>query len=285
MAEGSCSVASNSVNINKQLSGVQITESAEENEAQKVMEPIFLDDFRHGEKPRTLKNVLSYLEETTPNASEIEILVGLIYILMLETGFEPLDTSRQSGGDFNFNISTALKHSTQLPSNWKSEGFYKLSFTLPCFEIHECIIACSSLEEDLLVNCVVKEVENAHFTTLLDSLTYFSSSTNDLRNLHFQNIHDFSTKVKQDICYPAKQCILRFYDVKVGCLEVLPSELIIVLMEYMEITDFVHFGMTNKYFNEFLKRPKTWIKRLEKDFNMRKNSVKPDQSYKKLVNF
>ncbi|KAG5900197.1 hypothetical protein JTB14_008080 [Gonioctena quinquepunctata] len=179
------------------------------------MEPIFLDDFQHGEQPKTLKNVLSYMEERTPNASENDILVGLIYILMLETGFEPLNTSRQSGGDFNFNISTALKHSTQLPRNWKSEGFYKLFFTLPCFEIHECMIVCCCLEEDLLVNCVVKEVENGHFFTCLDSLTYFSSSTNDLKNLHLQNTRDFSTKVKQDICYPAKQCILRFHDVKV----------------------------------------------------------------------
>nr|XP_023020755.1 F-box only protein 7-like isoform X1 [Leptinotarsa decemlineata] len=269
MAESSGSVVSNSVNSHKQSTSEQSTESSK-NLVQKVMEPtpFCLDDYRGEEKPKSLENVLSFIQETEPDATKTDVLVGLIYILMLETGFMPKNTEEPSRNDYDFNLSVVIHLSKRLPRGWKQDKLYRMSFTLPTYERHICTVICFNSSDELLVNCIVDGVEERELCCYLDPLLYFSHSENNLRNLHLQNLHGFSMKVKNEICYPAQQFILRFNNIRVSCVEALPTEVIIVLMKYLKTIDFIAFGSTSKDFRKFLDSNITWIRRIERDFGI-----------------
>ncbi|KAG5888115.1 hypothetical protein JTB14_023409 [Gonioctena quinquepunctata] len=247
------------------------------------MLPIFLDDFWNGDKPQSLKNMLTHLENTEANVTRLDILVGLIYILMLENGFVPKESNEDSGYENKFDITRMLEHSKILPSGWKKQGVYVLPFKLPTFDTNECRIACYSLGDDFVINCVVKGIENGHFCTCLDPLTYYSSASNS-KIFNLQNIRRLSAEVKNAICFPAKQSILLYYNIKVCCLEALPTEMIILITEYLDTIDLIHFGMTCRKFHAVSKLTYVWIRRIEKDFEMKLNDNTRNLDYRELVN-
>ncbi|KAJ8965434.1 hypothetical protein NQ314_004141 [Rhamnusium bicolor] len=62
-----------------------------------------------------------------------DILVGLVYILMLESGFVPIE-QKDSCDDYSFNYQRVLKFSkARLLKNWKRDKLYCFSFVLAPF--------------------------------------------------------------------------------------------------------------------------------------------------------
>ncbi|KAJ8984795.1 hypothetical protein NQ317_003709 [Molorchus minor] len=131
--------------------------------------------------------------------------------------------------------------------------------------IYECSLACIPAADDILVNCVVKGVENGHYNTIIDPLTYFSSSSTCIRLNKLQNLNHLSRVVKDSVCYPAKQVILRNNGEIVDCLEQLPPEIVLFIMCYLNIKDLVRFGQTNSFFYKLMQTPKLWMRRIKID--------------------
>lgn len=233
------------------------------------MEPIFVDDFQNEEYPKSIQNILNFLEQTEPRATRNDVLIGLIYILMLETGFLPTDF-KDDNTNSSFNLRKHLEYTKKLPDTWKKDGMYKLSFMLENFEENECVVLCSSNLDDLLINCYIKGIENG-FTVYLDTLTYFSSSNVSIHNVRLQHLRGFSCKVKDNLCYPAKQAILKSHFCVQECLDVLPDELILLIMGYLRTIDLVKFGITSLHYNKIMRTPLLWFRRLIIDFGIKYN--------------
>ncbi|KAJ8940475.1 hypothetical protein NQ318_010808 [Aromia moschata] len=161
---------------------------------------------KYNEEPRSLSNLLEFFEKSNLPANKTDLLVGLVYILMLESGFVPIE-QRYSCEECSFNYQRLLMFSRQLPKNWKRDSLYTFSFVLPPFQVYECSLAFVLAADDLLVNCVVKGVESGHFNTILDPLFYFTSSTTQVSTHKLQNLNQLSRAVKNSVCYPAKQIL------------------------------------------------------------------------------
>ncbi|CAG9861960.1 unnamed protein product, partial [Phyllotreta striolata] len=258
---------SNNVNIVRSFIGTFLFLSGinrlVENSA--AMEPISVDDYRHSEYPKSVRNVLEFLEQTEPLASRNDILIAIVYILMLESEFTPTKY-KDDTSNANFNFRRHLELSKKLPDGWKKNGTYNLSFTYGEFVENECAIVCFKSHEDLVVNCSIKGLENG-FTVYLDTLTYFQSSNVNISNVKLQNLCGLSLKVKEHLCYPVKQAILRQNGCVQQCLDFLPDELIMYITNFLKTSDFINFGMTSVRYYKIMKTPLLWYRRIMNDCN------------------
>ncbi|XP_050511590.1 uncharacterized protein LOC126887801 [Diabrotica virgifera virgifera] len=204
------------------------------------MDPILVEDFEVEALPQSVKNIITSLEQCVTEPSRNDILVGVIYILMLEYGFVP-NHCKDSSPNQGFNLKQLLEYSKELPQNWKEHGIYTLWFYLKGYEQNQCNIVCCPSLDDLIVNCYITKIENSVFTMLVDSLSYFSSSNVNARRLNFQNLKGLSFKIKSTICYPVYQTILRSHLRFDKCMEAMPFELILLLKKYLRKFDFQNF--------------------------------------------
>lgn len=229
------------------------------------MEPILLEDFSSGAIPKTVRNLLHILEQNN-STSSTDLLVGLTYVLFLESGFVPVEKKEECEDGWAFDYQRLQRLSKYLPKNWKSLNVYNFIFILPPFWDQKTKVTCFLLGDDLIINCITKEVENGEYTVCLDPLLYFSGSVYNVSSKHLQNLDHLSRIVKNDICYRAKQDILHQNGVITECFEALPPEILIYVARNLPIRDLIHFGCVNKYFNKIMKTPQLWLHRLRHDF-------------------
>ncbi|XP_060529576.1 uncharacterized protein LOC132703997 isoform X2 [Cylas formicarius] len=209
------------------------------------MRPLLVDDYKYEEEPESLQNILKFIENSSFPFGKVEILVGLIYILMLESGFVPLGYKDNDKCDFDYQRVLQLSQSLPVVRRNKS---YHVTLVLPAFPSYEVKLAIVIFSEDLLINCFVKGVERSLFNALLDPLTYFTSSDLCLQRYKFQSLNHLSRVIKDRICFPVKYCILKHHNILFPCLEDLPAEIIIIIMKKLKLCDLIRFGMTNKHF-------------------------------------
>lgn len=233
------------------------------------MEPILIEDFKYNEVPETMKNVLSYLKNLDPSSSRNDILICLVYILFLETGFVPKEDYDESNVLLHsFNYQNVKKFSMKLPIGWKHHNMYSFSFVLPPFPQHELQVVCVVAAGDVLVNCIVNEIDNAQFTICLDPLLYFSSSRCDINSYNLQNVRHLSKNVKDILSYQAKQVILHQNGVVSECFEQLPPEIVLLIMSYLDVKSLIYLGQVNSVCNTVMKTPKLWLRLLLKDYGL-----------------
>lgn len=233
-----------------------------------VMEPLLLEDYKYSEMPQTMKNILTYLKNLNPNSSKNDILICLIYILFLETGFVPNeDYVENSSNSTSFNYSTVKRLSLSLPRSWKSHNkLYNFTFVLPLFPHEKVYLTFIVLADDILVNCVVKEIEGEQFTTCLDPLLYFSSSQCDINSFNLQNIKHLSHIIKDNVSYHAKQVVLQQNRVISECFEQLPPEIVLQIMNNLDFRSLISLGQVNSLYFNMMKIPKLWMNLLWRDY-------------------
>lgn len=230
-------------------------------------EPILLEDYKYNAMPQTMKNILTYLKNFDPNSGINDIMISLIYILFLETGFVPREDYVECSSYSAFNYSTVKRLSLKLPKSWKSNNnLYNFIFILPLFPHQEVHLSCVVAAEDVLVNCVVNQIESDQFTTYLDPLLYFSSSQCNINSFYLQNIKHLSYIIKDSVSYNAKQVILRHNGVILECFEQLPPEILFKIMINLKIRSLISFSQVNRLCFNLMKTPQLWIKLLWKDY-------------------
>lgn len=232
------------------------------------METILVEDYKNNEVPQTMRNILTYLKNVDPTSSRNDILVCLIYVLFLESGFIPKEYDQSNIISHSFSYKNVKKFSLQLPVGWKKHNMYSFSFILPPFPQQEVILACIISAGDVLVNCIVTGIEEAQYTLCLDPLLYFSSSHCDVNSFNLQNMRHLSWNIKEYISYHAKQAILHQNSVVAECFEQLPPEIVLQIMTHLDFKHLIHFGQVNSMCNTIMKTPKLWINLLVKDFHL-----------------
>lgn len=232
-----------------------------------VMEPILVEDYKNNEVPESMKNILQDLKNLDPSSSKNDILICLIYLLFLETGFVPKEYyDEDSLLSYKFNYPNVKKLSQKLPVGWKHHNMYSFSFILPPFPQQEVQVVCIFAAGDVLVNCIVNEIEDAQFTLCLDPLLYFSSSRCDIKSFHLQNVQHLSRNIKDNIANQAKQGILLKNEVISQCFAELPPEILLLIMNHLDVKSLVYLGQVNSVCNTLMKTPRLWIRLLLKDY-------------------
>lgn len=182
------------------------------------------------------------VESGTVSQSRIDILVGLIFLLMLESGFVPSNySSSDVSFEFNYKRMIALSKNLPLDKQIKNKNYHlkMCLLNLQQFEVNMAIVCIS---DDLVVNCFVKGVESAHYYVLLDPLYYFTSSNTDLRAIKFQQLDHLSREIKNKIAFPAKLSILKQNGIALPCIEDLPTEVAIIIMKKLQGKNLINFG-------------------------------------------
>lgn len=232
-----------------------------------VLVPILVEDCTYKAEPQSVKNIVRFLKDLDPHSTRNDLLICLIYVLFLETGLIPKgfydDKFVLSSG---FNIHNVKKLTLKLPVGWKNHKLYKLGFILPVYPEQEISVVCVLSAGDIVVNCIVNEIDGAQYTVCLDPLLYFSTSNCDVSNFHLQNVKHLSRTIKSTVCYPIKQAILRYNDVVAECFESLPPEIVMQIMWWLDIRSLIQLGQVNSVCNNVMKTPKLWRHLLIKDF-------------------
>lgn len=204
-----------------------------------VMEqPMLLEDYEYGKVPQSITNIIKYLEESThkpPNNNDL--IVGFIYILMLEAGFVPFEAP-VCDETCDFNYRRLLEQTRSIIGLRKIEGNAYLDFVLLRSVPHICSVSCVSAGDDLIVNCIIKGY--ATFTLMLDPLGYFTGS----KRHPFQNLNQLSRRVKSSISWPAKVEILKASKVYYPSLEWIAPEIQIQIMTYLDIDSVFNLAKT-----------------------------------------
>lgn len=227
------------------------------------MEVMLLEDYENGKMPQSIQNIIGYLENCTSPPSQNDLIVGFIYILMLEAGFVPLE-AEVCDETCDFSYSRLLQQTTKLIGLRKSETTFHLEFILLRSMPHVCNLNCLLSGDDMIVNCLVKGA--AAFTLILDPLGYFTGS----KKRPFQNLDQLSRKFKTTISYPAKVEILRSFNLYYPSLEWLVPEIQNQIMTYLDIDSVINLAKTCSTLCLSTNCVALWIRLLNIDFRKRK---------------
>lgn len=242
------------------------------------MEPMLLEDYKHGHMPQTLKNLMDFYQENNLSPDKNDIIVGLLHILMLESGFIHKDCEEKVD-DYDFNYQRLLRLSKNLPTNWKRTNSYQMDFILTCTPDLLCTIISIPISDDLLINCTVKDIGS--YSLLIDPLMYYISSKIKLGKCMFQNLDHLSRNFKNSIAYPAKIAIGEFSGGISACIKSLPYELLVKIMSYLTISEVLTFARTCRSVCVAAQDSTLWVKLLDRDYRKR-NIIKTADELKFL---
>lgn len=199
------------------------------------LKSVFLDDYNgNGEPPTSLTNLFEYFNEIGIVPTHFDIICGLVYILMLETGFVPADYKLHENETYCFNYSRLVALSKQL-SYTRDKNVYTFNFYIPPFTDCNTKVVCIETNEDIIVNGFVN---GKCFSIILDPLLYFiSSNVTNLSVWKLQNLQHLSRNAKDGICFKAKCVILTVKHVPFNCLADLPNEIIRKINCYAQHTN------------------------------------------------
>lgn len=233
-----------------------------------MMEPILLEDYRYGDRPKSLLNLLEFFKNERISADKNNILAGFVYILMIESGFVPLEYT-EPVEDCDFNYQRLLKLSQSLPEGWKRHRNYCFNFILKSGPEYVCTLSCLTACDDFIINCVIKDLGS--FSLLLDPFNYFVSSLIDLDRIQFQNLNHLSRLFKNEISFPAKCMIIRKLGSVCASIEDIPLEIQLEIYSYLKIVDLINLAKTCKSLCRSAQDSSLWIKLL--DLDLRKKAI------------
>lgn len=233
-----------------------------------AMEPILLEDSQRSNVSTNLMNLMKVFEEQEIKPSKSDFLVGCVYIFMLECGFIPKEKANTySDSEFSYRRIKEL-----IPDfRWKkaNENTYCLSFILEPYQLYVCEVLCIKTGDDLVINAIVRNIENAYSSIMLDILSFYTDGANQNANLkNIQNLRLMSTLFKEQIAFPIKHAILRIVEHRHPSLEDLPPEIILEILQYLPGMDIVRLTSTCKRFYIIRQEVRLWEHLLERDHNI-----------------
>ncbi|CAG9760941.1 unnamed protein product [Ceutorhynchus assimilis] len=234
-----------------QSSGYDLkTKSSDKTE--NVLRTYLLEEYKPDACPESLQNLLTCLENHAHEVPGLDTLAGLIFLIMAESGFVPIDyNGPDKSYDFHYNRMMTISKNPRI--RWSSDGIAcTLKFKLCDLEQFEIKLILISHSDDLIVTCFVKGLKlgNLAYELILDPRTYFVSwRTSLIRNLMLQNLDVLSFKIKDGIAFPIKCAILQQNGVPLPCLANLPLEILWLISRKLSGRDLSKFSkVINNWF-------------------------------------
>uniref|UniRef100_A0A1B6K423 F-box domain-containing protein n=1 Tax=Homalodisca liturata TaxID=320908 RepID=A0A1B6K423_9HEMI len=188
-----------------------------------------------------MKNLTSSLENPTLE----EIVVVVLYILIVESGFVPFPCEPVAGDENCRYNAHRLRVLTASPKSWlDGDGVYRIYFTLAPFPEEKCKLVCLPVGSCLVAN-MYSTCSNKSFAMMINPAEYVALYPTQII---FKRLKNLSLKFKDQVVIPIRTVILNeVHQTTVG-LFALPVEVLLKIISYLQVDDFLKFTSTCKYF-------------------------------------
>lgn len=174
-----------------------------------------------------------------------EIAVVLLYILTVETGFVPFPSESVPGDeDCGYNIQR-IRSLTASPRSWRNrDGVYHLHFVLSPFPEEKCHLVCVPVGVSLLANMYCS-CSRESFIMYVNPADYVALYPNQMI---FKRLKSLSFNFKKDVVIPIRTVMFNeVHQTNVGLFS-LPVEVLLKIISFLQVTDFLRWTSTCKYF-------------------------------------
>lgn len=213
------------------------------------MEPILLEEMKGDSVPRTFEKIYNSFVRKGVRLDRNDYLFLLIHVLMLECGFITVDCREHyDDQDFGFNLSRILDCVDKLPPNWRRSNNVRTAiYFLPPLTQYSCKVTCAECADDIVVNASVEGIYGVNYSFLIDPSRYVITCAARIEN-KFQDIWHLSWTFKMIIGSPARNAIMKQHKIPAFCLEDLPVEMLLYVMQYFDPVTLAMFERTCTYF-------------------------------------
>lgn len=184
--------------------------------------PILLSDSTTQGIPSNLRSIVENLNNNGgSDTNKFDLLVSALFVLMIETGFIPINNLDMFPFEnIDFHIDRVLELNN-LPDQWKntSSNTYKINFVLQPFPAYICKMTCITMNTNLIVNLVVKNIGTYTCQFYINKYVPCDYCTKVV--LKFRNLNELSIEFKDTISLPAKYAILREEEIPSASLQVI----------------------------------------------------------------
>lgn len=204
-----------------------------------MVEALLVEDYPN--MSPAMQNVMSSLEN--PTIEEIVVLV--LYILVVETGFIPFPSEPVQGDESCRYNARRLRCLSASPSRWKNkDGVYTIYFILSPFPEVMCKLVCIPVGTCFVAN-MYSSCTDKSFAKTINPAEYVALYPTQVT---FKRLKSLSRDFKDQVVIPIRTVILnQVHQTTVG-LFALPVEVLLRIIHYLQVDDFLRWSSTCKYF-------------------------------------
>lgn len=238
------------------------------------MNPTAVEESSEKRIPHNLETVVKSLEgseESSSSTNENDLVAVLLYVLMIETGYSPVNVEGTSlcSYDHGFSIHK-LNLFSSMPANWKNihKNSYEISFVLGRFTQYPCRMLLIPLDDVLIINLIVSNLaqERNRYTLGIQPSKYVVNPTSSCIPAKFSNLKDLSLKFKNNVSHPARSVILTKEGILNASLLGVPDEVKIKVFKYLRVSHFLKVTMVCRDFYCMSEDPALWKYFFVRDF-------------------
>ena len=211
------------------------------------MNPTVIEESSEKRIPHNLETLVKSVEgseESSSSTRKNDLVAVLLYVLMMETGYSPVNTEGTLVCTYDHGFSVhKLNHFCSMPANWKNfqNNSYEMSFVLGRFTQYPCKLLLIPLDDVLIINLIVSNLvqERNSYTLGIQPSKYVVNPTSSCIPAKFSNLKDLSLKFKNSLSHPARSVILTKEGILNASLLGVPDEVKIKVLKYLKVSDFL----------------------------------------------
>ncbi|GFG35956.1 hypothetical protein Cfor_10200 [Coptotermes formosanus] len=238
------------------------------------MNPTVIEESSEKRIPNNLETLVKSLEgsqESSSSTNKSDLVAVLLYVLMIETGYSPVNADRTSSCSYDHGFSIhKLNHFCSMPANWKNihKNSYEMCFVLGKFTQYPCRLLLIPLDDVLIINLIVSNLaqERNRYTLGIQPSKYVVNPTSSFIPAKFSNLKDLSVKFKNNLSHPARSVILTKEGILNASLLGIPDEVKIKVLKYLKVSDFVKVSVVCRDLYAMSEEQALWRYFLVRDF-------------------
>jgi len=239
-----------------------------------VMNPTLIEESSSKRIPHNLEILVKSLEglqESNSSTNRNDLIAVLLYVLMMETGYSPLQAGDASvcGTDHGFSIHK-LNCFCTMPANWKNiqQNHYEMSFILGRFTQYPCRLLIIPIDDALIINLLITNMIQGrnNYTLGIQPSEYIVNPTSSCIPTKFRNLKDLSLKFKNSLSHPARSVILTKEGILNASLLGIPDEIKIKIFKYLEVSDLLKVSLVCRHLYYITEDQGLWRYFLVRDF-------------------
>lgn len=199
-----------------------------------------------------LQSLASHADSSTLE----EIMVMVLYLLVVETGYVPFPSDSMPGDDTCRYNSRRMKTLSPSPKSWlDSTGFYQTNFILAPYPEERCKLVCVPFGTNLIANMYCTN-SNKIFACVINPSEYVALYPNQVV---FKRLKNLSLNFKSQVVVPIRTVMLNEVNQTTVGLFALPVEVLLKIVSFLKVNDFLKWSSTCKYFfNMFSYDERIW---------------------------
>jgi hypothetical protein len=237
------------------------------------MYPTLIEESSSKRIPHNLEALVKSLQgsQDVSPANKKDLLAVLLYVLMLETGYSPINAGETSvcSSDHGFSIQK-LNHFHSMPTMWKNiqQNNYEMTFILGRFTQYPCRLLIIPTDDDMIVNLLISNLthERNGYSFGIQPSKYVIDPTSSCIPRKFSNLKNLSLKFKNNLSHPARSVILTKEGVLNASLFGVPDEVKIKIFKLLKVSDLLNLSQVCSHLYKVTEEQGLWRYFLVRDF-------------------